>query len=97
MFKKLNIIINKKRYKEGKGMKKKKICTAFAIACMMLVSGFAAACDGSSISVELSTENNITTLKPGESTQIIMDVENEDIVLDIMMERNMLHYLLMVY
>lgn len=64
-------------------MKKRKFCTALVMSCMMLVSGFAAACDSESIQVEISTENNVTTLKPGESTKIIMDVENDDIVLDI--------------
>ena len=61
---------------------KKRITTAFAIACMMLLSGVLTACGGD-VKIKLSTENNVTTLKPGESTQIIMDVENEDVVLAI--------------
>ena len=61
---------------------KKRITTAFAIACMMLLSGVLTACGGD-VKIKLSTEDNVTTLKPGESTQIIMDVENEDVVLAI--------------
>jgi len=60
----------------------KKISMSFAIICMMLFTSILTAC-GNSVKIVLSTENNVTVLKPGESTQIIMDFEEKDIVLAI--------------
>lgn len=55
---------------------KKKLSTMFMSLCMLVVSSFAVGCGN--VEVTLSTENDVTTLKPGESTQIIMDVTDND-------------------
>jgi len=60
---------------------RKKFSKLFVCLCMLLVSSCMIGCNN--VKVTLSTENDITSLKPGESTQIIMDIESEDIKLEI--------------
>ena len=55
---------------------KKNFCTALVIACMMVFTGFLAACGGQKVTIK--TENDVTTLKPGESTQLIIDAKEKD-------------------